>query len=424
MKVKVNPKFQKIWKTKKRYIFITGGRASGKSFSTSLYLAEQSYSKHFKALFTRYTMKSAFDSVIPEFTSKLDLLNIKNDFHVTKEDVINKYSESQVMFRGIKTSSGDQTANLKSLEGVSHFIVDEAEEFKEKEKFDTIDLSVRSQFMANKTIAIMNPSNTSHFLYNEWLQNNHRIELIDGFEVPISTHPDVEHIHTTWLDNRANLPLDYVNKLLKMKAETPEYYGYKIIGQWQDSSEGALLKNIHTYKPQDLKEIEGCFAYIDVADEGTDYTVMTIGKIVGSKIFIDDVICDDGNTDITLPRCIEAARRNKCRYVRVEANSMGAMYGKTMRNQLEDEGVDVQILSNSTQKHTRILMEAPFIQSYMHFRPEGERSAEYSTFFRMAIQYDKSEKENKDRRLHDDPIDSLSGLAKFIRRELGHLYGY
>jgi phage terminase large subunit len=198
-------------------------------------------------------MKSANDSVIPEFTSKLELMQMSSDFHITKEDVINKVSQAQVMFRGIKTASGDQTANLKSLEGVSHFIVDEMEEFKDKERFDTIDLSVRNPFIPNKTICIMNPSNTSHFSYSEWLQNNHRIEVIDGYEVQVSTHPDVEHIHTTWLDNVDNLPKDYIRKLLRIKEETPEYYGYKIIGQYLDSAEGALLKRINTYKPSDLK---------------------------------------------------------------------------------------------------------------------------------------------------------------------------
>jgi PBSX family phage terminase large subunit len=425
MAVKLHQKYEKIWTTEKRYILITGGRGSGKSFAASLYLAEQSYQEQFKALFTRYTMKSANDSVIPEFTSKLDLMQMSSDFHITKEDVINKVSQAQVMFRGIKTASGDQTANLKSLEGVSHFIVDEMEEFKDKERFDTIDLSVRNPFIPNKTICIMNPSNTSHFSYSEWLQNNHRIEVIDGYEVQVSTHPDVEHIHTTWLDNVDNLPKDYIRKLLRIKEETPEYYGYKIIGQYLDSAEGALLKRINTYKPSDLKpeSIEGSFAYIDVADEGTDYTVMVIGKIVGAKCYIDDVICDDDNTDVTLPRCIDAARRNKCRNLQVEANSMGAMFGRAIRAALESEGVEVRMVTSTTNKHTRIIMEAPFIQSYMHFRPQTERSAEYANFFRMATQYDKSEKENKDRKLHDDPIDALSGLAKMLRRELSHVFG-
>jgi predicted transcriptional regulator len=102
---------------------------------------------------------------------------------------------------------------------------------------------------------------------------------------------------------------------------------------------------------------------------------------------------------------------------------MGAMFGRAIRAALESEGVEVRMVTSTTNKHTRIIMEAPFIQSYMHFRPQTERSAEYANFFRMATQYDKSEKENKDRKLHDDPIDALSGLAKMLRRELSHIFG-
>jgi PBSX family phage terminase large subunit len=424
MQLKIHPKYQSIWTSKKRNILITGGRGGGKSFGASLYLAEQSYNKHFKALFTRYTMKSAYDSVIPEFTSKLDTLAITNDFHITKEDVINTKSNSQIMFRGIKTSSGDQTANLKSLEGVSHFIVDEMEEFKDKERFDTIDLSVRNHFIDNKTIGIMNPSNTSHFIYTEWLQNSHRIEVIDGYPVPISTHPDVEHIHTTYLDNWENLPKDYLKKLVDMRTENPEYYGHKIIGQWLDSAEGSLLKRNETFRLEDAKENEGCFAYIDVADEGNDYTVMVIGAIKGSKILITDVICDNSNTDITLPRCIELTKRHRVKYVVVESNNMGAMFGRQLRASVESSGTEVMLVSSTTNKHTRIIMAAPTIQAYVRYLPENERSGEYQKWFKMCVQYDKDEKQNKDRRLHDDPIDALSGLVNVVQKELYHIFGY
>jgi PBSX family phage terminase large subunit len=415
---KLSSKYKQLWKAKTRYILLTGGRNSGKSFGASLYLAEQSYTKHFKALFTRYTMTSAKDSIIPEFTSKLELLNIGHEFHVTKEDVINTISGGQVMFRGIKTSSGDQTANLKSLEGVSHFIVDEGEEFKDKQKFDDIDLSVRNPLIENKVITIMNPSNTSHWVWNTWFANSHDLIDVDGFKVPISTHTEVTHIHTTYLDNLANIPKDYLEKLIKMRENQPEYYHHKILGAWLNHAEGALLKRINNFRLADIAEHEGTFSYIDVADEGADYCVMVVGKIKDNKIFIVDVVCDKSNTDITLPKCVAMAKKHNVNVCWIESNNMGAMFGRQFR--IETPFCDTLLIANTTNKHTRIIIQAAFIQSYMHFLPINEQSAEYSVFMNLCLQYDQSEKENKSRNLADDPMDALSGLAMGLQSRLNY----
>ena len=41
----------------------------------------------------------------------------------------------------LRTSSGDQTANLKSLQGITTWIIDEAEEMVDEDIFDKIDFS-------------------------------------------------------------------------------------------------------------------------------------------------------------------------------------------------------------------------------------------------------------------------------------------
>lgn len=52
---------------------------------------------------------------------------------------------SRIMFRGIKTSSGNQTAKLKSIQGITTFVCDEAEEWTSEEEFDKIMLSIRKK---------------------------------------------------------------------------------------------------------------------------------------------------------------------------------------------------------------------------------------------------------------------------------------
>ena len=77
--------------------------------------------KNVRILFTRYTMTSAHLSIIPEFLEKIGLLGYENTFSVNKSEVVNTSNNSEILFRGIKTSAGNQTGNLKSLMSSANF---------------------------------------------------------------------------------------------------------------------------------------------------------------------------------------------------------------------------------------------------------------------------------------------------------------
>ena len=72
-----------------RYYVVTGGRASGKSFSVNLMLVLLTYEANHTILFTRYTLTSAYVSIIPEFIEKIEMLDKFDDFHITKDEIIN-----------------------------------------------------------------------------------------------------------------------------------------------------------------------------------------------------------------------------------------------------------------------------------------------------------------------------------------------
>ena len=149
-----------------RYFIITGGRGSGKSFAVTVFLTLLTMVKGIRILFTRYTMVSAHLSIIPEFLQKIGLLGYDdNMFYVNKAEVINTNSKSDILFRGIKTSAGNQTASLKSLQGISTWILDEAEELIDENTFDTIDLSIREKNIQNRIVLILNPVTKEHWIY-------------------------------------------------------------------------------------------------------------------------------------------------------------------------------------------------------------------------------------------------------------------
>ena len=140
---------------------MTGGRGSAKSFAIGTFSTLLSFEPRHKILFTRSTMTSAHLSIIPEFQEKVNIMDVADSFEVTRNQIVNKASKSEIIFRGLKSSSGDQTANLKSLQGVSTWILDEAEELTDEATFDKINLSIRQKGVDNRVILILNPASKS-----------------------------------------------------------------------------------------------------------------------------------------------------------------------------------------------------------------------------------------------------------------------
>ena len=229
-------------------ILITGGRGSGKSFNASTFIERLTFEMTpsekivHQILYTRYTMVSASISIIPEMMEKIDLDGTTKYFKTTKTDIVNRMTGSRIMFRGIKTSSGNQTAKLKSIQGITTFVCDEAEEWTSEEEFDKIMLSIRKKGIQNRIIIIMNPCDSNHFIYKKYIEHTYRLEEIDGVQVQISTHPNVLHIHTTYFDNIENLSPEFLNEVKEMKEKNPEKYAHVVIGRWADVAEGAVFK--------------------------------------------------------------------------------------------------------------------------------------------------------------------------------------
>ena len=256
--------YHPLYEDKEKFIIlITGGRGSGKSFNASTFIERLTFEMTeaekivHQILYTRYTMVSAGMSIIPEMMEKIELDGTIKYFKTTKTDIVNKMTKSRIMFRGIKTSSGNQTAKLKSIQGITTFVCDEAEEWTNEEEFDKIMLSIRKKGIQNRIIIIMNPCDSNHFIYQKYIEKTHKLVEIDGVQVQISTHPNVLHIHTTYFDNLENLSPEFLKEVGDMKVNNPEKYAHVVIGQWADVAEGAVFKKWGIVKefPRECKKV-------------------------------------------------------------------------------------------------------------------------------------------------------------------------
>ena len=235
--IEVKKKYLPIVGADSRYYIVSGGRGSGKSFSVNALLVMLTYEAGHTILFTRYTLTSAYISIIPEFIDKLEQFGSIHDFHITKDEILNKKTGSKIIFRGIKTSSGDQTANLKSLQGITTWVVDEAEELTDENKFDTIDLSVRQQGNQNRVILILNPTTKEHFIYTRFFEDR---GVQEGSNI---TKDNTTYIHTTYMDNIDNLSKSYIDQIAQMRERRPEKYKQQMLGSWLNKAEGVIFDN-------------------------------------------------------------------------------------------------------------------------------------------------------------------------------------
>lgn len=262
MELKLSKKYEPLFKLLSgQYpnidtVVITGGRNSQKSFAVGTWTCIAAKDCAFNILYTRYTLTAAEDSIIPEFNEKIDLLDSYDRFNVTK-DRINGVNGSKIVFKGIKTSSGNQTASLKSLKDFNVFVLEEAEEMPDFDSWDKIRKSIRSNKKQNINILILNPTTKTHWIYTELFEDRGVQEGWNGIK------DNVMYIHSTYLDMDRELIADNIwndfedkrlayeawiklpkseqdNSSLKKKAK---YYKHTILGGWLEKSEGVIFEN-------------------------------------------------------------------------------------------------------------------------------------------------------------------------------------
>ena len=248
-KIDIHEKYIPIFKNESRYFVVTGGRGSGKSFGINVFLLNLTYEVGHKVLFSRYTMMSAHTSIIPEFIEKINLMGVHEDFRITKDEIMNLKTGSSIIFKGIRTSSGNQTAALKSLNGITTFVVDEAEELVDEGVFDKIDFSIRSQVKQNRVILILNPTTKEHWIYKRFFEDK---GVAAGFN---GVRDNVCYIHSTYLDNKDNLSQSFLERIKTIKHRNFKKYQHKILGGWLDKAEGVVFENwsIGEFNPDGLQ---------------------------------------------------------------------------------------------------------------------------------------------------------------------------
>lgn len=320
--IKFSPKYKPLFQLlKNKYpqvdtVLVSGGRDSGKTFGIGCFVGTASFQYNHRVLYTRQTMSSTNNSITRALDNRLELLGISEDFVFANNDYYSRVNKGLISITGQKTSTGTQTAKLKSLEDYSIFITDEGEELTTHEDWEKIKRSMRATDVQCLSIISFNPPTKAHWLYTEFYQN-----VPEGFNGVIG---NIMYIHTTYLDNgKDNMALHNWNEYERLrnvyefylkvapedrialpKKTIREYKNYKntILGGFRDAAEGVIFD----YTIGEFKEPE--YGLVYGMDQGFNDPTTLIKINVDKKerrIYLKEEYYEVGKTETDIFNSIE-----------------------------------------------------------------------------------------------------------------------
>lgn len=258
-------------------VMMSGGRDSGKSFALSTFncIAASDYSH--RIMYTRHTMSSTDNSITTALNERMVALGVEPEFqfannNYTLRDDEDGARKGKITISGQKTSSGKQTAKLKSLEDYSIFETDEGEEIVSFDEWKKVKRSMRAKDVQTISIISFNPPTREHWLAEEFYE-----EIEDGFNGIVD---NVMYIHTTYFDNGKEnmaeqnwneyelLRLDYElyestpnnqkDSLPKKVIKNAKEYRHAILGGFLDAKEGVIYEDWEIGEfPEDIPFVHG-----------------------------------------------------------------------------------------------------------------------------------------------------------------------
>ncbi len=226
--------YKSVFTTKARYIHIWGGRAAGRShFGTRYFLFLITQKTYFRGVFLRHVFSDIRDSLFADFKDRLEESDFdESDFEIneSKMTILYKPTGNTIISKGFKKSAGNRSAKLKSLAGITHVLIEEADENTEAD-VNKLDDSIRTDKIENiQVIFLYNPPSKNHWLIKRYY-NLVDTGILDEKGKPIpyyravpKTNPDVLIIHSTYLDNIKNLNEKTIKKYQAYGDRNSQFY--------------------------------------------------------------------------------------------------------------------------------------------------------------------------------------------------------
>lgn len=378
-----NKLYREVFTTKARYILLWGGRARGGShFATDYFLYKMTQPEYFRGAIMRSVYGDIKASLWQDWKDRLE----NSDFDERSFDINERMSATYqktgngFIAKGFKKSSSKQSAKLKSLAGMTHILIEEAEEVEEAD-FDKLDDSIRTNKIKDiQIILLFNPPGKNHWIMRrffnleEWDPEAHGDFNPDAkgyYRAIPKANPDVLAIHSTYLDNLKNLNAKTISKYQnygdpESPFYNPEWYYVDVKGLVPEGVRGRIYKG---WKPITTAFFESLpypsyfgldFGYSD------DPVALVEIKSHNNTNFFREIIYDPGLTNQAL------ARLMKIRGVPLNARIYADSAEPKSIQELKDEGYKQTL--EAIKGPDSVLFGIKQLQSMQNYVTEGSKN--------------------------------------------------
>lgn len=238
-----------------RFNVYYGGAGSGKSHFVAQKLILKCLQYKRKLLVVRKVGNTLKDSVWAMFLKLLYQMPSVIKSINKSEYTIELINGSIILFKGF-----DDPEKIKSIEGITDIVVEEASELTEDD-FDQLNLRLRAKCGMLQIHLMFNPVSKANWVYKRFFSNG--------------TPEDTVIIHTTYKNN-PHLPKEYIDSLLRLERTNPAYFKIYVLGDFATLDK--LVFPVKTVRFIGQQEIENLLFWIGM-DFGytNDPTAITWG---------------------------------------------------------------------------------------------------------------------------------------------------
>lgn len=253
---------------------IWGGRGRGGSHNMTLYaLLSMITSNYFRGYFVRAIQGTVRDSLWQDFkdriteVSELNNYNYLNDFKLIDTDMTAVYlpNGNTIKSKGFKASSKSNTANMKSIAGATHVMIEETEEVGQEE-YNKLADSLRTIKAPVKIIRSWNSPPKEHWLVTDYYDLEE--SGIEGYyKLKPKGIPNHISIFGTYKDNIKNLDPNTIARYERYELTQPRYYYNQIKGLVCDGGDNKVYYSWKKISVEQFNQIDGAEAYgVDFGD--------------------------------------------------------------------------------------------------------------------------------------------------------------
>lgn len=218
-----------------RFNVYYGGAGSGKSHFVAQKIILKCLQYKRKLLVVRKVGNTLKDSVWAMFLKLLYQMPAVIRSINKSEYTIELVSGSIILFKGF-----DDPEKIKSIEGITDIVVEEASELTEDD-FDQLNLRLRAKSGMLQIHLMFNPVSKANWVYKRFFANG--------------TPEDTVIIHTTYKDN-PHLPQEYIDSLLRLERTNPAYYKIYVMGDFATLDKLVFpVKTVRLVSQEEVKDL-------------------------------------------------------------------------------------------------------------------------------------------------------------------------